>query len=485
MRRLQRVILENFQSHTYTELPIAPTLTVITGESDQGKSAIVRALRWLFYNEPRGADFIKTGAAGCRVTVVYDDGTHITRERTASGSRNRYVICRPGEEDLIFEKVGNDVPGPVMEITGVKKLALDDTQALSLHLAQQLDPPFLLSSPGPVKAKAIGSLARTEVFDTAQHRAALDARRIEDRTRRLEEEIAAIDRQLEGFGDIAVMEQALERLGRVIARITGAQERLNILHSLRARWQATRARLQLVEQELAVLTMTGRAEAVLTRSEERVARLAALLTLAACIEQARTRLRAVDDVLARTERMPLAEEKVARLEALGRKLGRLVEASLRLAGIRERLGAADRVLRVTAGIPQATVIIGDAEVKNGQHGRLVTFADRLHRASAALAAVARVLAMTEQVTTAAAIFERAEGIPHRLQNLRRLQGQWRNRTSRLEATEQRREEACRQLQALGRAYREVLARAGRCPVCASPIDGEAAVRIAATEAELG
>ncbi|MCL6636233.1 MAG: ATP-binding protein, partial [Peptococcaceae bacterium] len=66
--------MENFQSHRYTELVLAPTMTVLIGESDQGKSAVVRALRWLLYNRPQGADFMRVGADYCRVAAEFDDG---------------------------------------------------------------------------------------------------------------------------------------------------------------------------------------------------------------------------------------------------------------------------------------------------------------------------------------------------------------------------------------------------------------------------
>ena len=49
--------LINFQSHLNTVIELHPGLNILVGESDQGKTAIIRALRWLFYNEPRGTGF--------------------------------------------------------------------------------------------------------------------------------------------------------------------------------------------------------------------------------------------------------------------------------------------------------------------------------------------------------------------------------------------------------------------------------------------
>ena len=52
MRYVRRITLENFQSHKHTEMEFGPELNVIVGPSDSGKSAIIRALKWVMYNEP-------------------------------------------------------------------------------------------------------------------------------------------------------------------------------------------------------------------------------------------------------------------------------------------------------------------------------------------------------------------------------------------------------------------------------------------------
>ena len=70
MKAIKRVIIEDFQSHRYTELELAPGFNVIVGPSDQGKTAILRAIRWVIYNDRRGTDFIRVGASKARVTLV-------------------------------------------------------------------------------------------------------------------------------------------------------------------------------------------------------------------------------------------------------------------------------------------------------------------------------------------------------------------------------------------------------------------------------
>ena len=44
--KIQEVTIEGYQSHTNSTFRLSPGLTVITGPSDAGKTAIIRALRW-------------------------------------------------------------------------------------------------------------------------------------------------------------------------------------------------------------------------------------------------------------------------------------------------------------------------------------------------------------------------------------------------------------------------------------------------------
>jgi DNA repair exonuclease SbcCD ATPase subunit len=75
MKYIKRLILENFQSHKYSEVDFAAGLNVIVGPSDTGKSAVIRALKWVLYNEPSGDFFIREGETNCSVTIHISDGT--------------------------------------------------------------------------------------------------------------------------------------------------------------------------------------------------------------------------------------------------------------------------------------------------------------------------------------------------------------------------------------------------------------------------
>lgn len=125
-RKIKSIIIKNFQSHVNTKLELCDGVNVILGNSDVGKTAILRALGWIFFNKPSGTTFIRNGETEAFIKIVYDDGYMITRLRNKTF--NGYKIYYP-EEDKIEEFSGlckNNVPEEVMEITGVKNFKIAD-----------------------------------------------------------------------------------------------------------------------------------------------------------------------------------------------------------------------------------------------------------------------------------------------------------------------------------------------------------------------
>ena len=86
---LERLRIQNFQSHHKLDIQLDPAVTTLIGPSDVGKSAVLRAFRWLATNRPRGDAFIRDGAD--RVSVkARVDGQNVTRRRGPAG--NEYIV---------------------------------------------------------------------------------------------------------------------------------------------------------------------------------------------------------------------------------------------------------------------------------------------------------------------------------------------------------------------------------------------------------
>src|SRR5690349_22813812 len=87
---IRKIILENYMSHSRTELEPAAGLTVLIGPNNCGKSAVVSALQAPARN--KSGDFmVRHDAKEARVTVETDDGHTLSWQRKASGGVS-YVI---------------------------------------------------------------------------------------------------------------------------------------------------------------------------------------------------------------------------------------------------------------------------------------------------------------------------------------------------------------------------------------------------------
>ncbi len=125
-----------FQGHDWTHLEFVKGLNVIMGSSDQGKSSLIRALRWLFVNKPTGNEFRSHFAERKQNTKVSSviNGKKISKKR--KGTSNIYDI--EGTKDSI-KAVRTGVPDEIIEVTRI-----DDT-----NFHGQFDGFFLIDdSPG-------------------------------------------------------------------------------------------------------------------------------------------------------------------------------------------------------------------------------------------------------------------------------------------------------------------------------------------------
>lgn len=343
MKYIAELELENFQCHAHTRLTFSPGLNVIVGPSDQGKTALLRALRWVLHNEPRGSDFVRVGADSCRVTVAFDDGTRITREKGARA--NRYVLEKDGEQQ-VFEAVGWDVPPAVKAAHGMAALRLDADTEIPLNLGGQLEGPFLLEAPGSLRAKAIGQVIGAHIIDAATRDVLADEARAARDEAQLGGDIAVREKDLEAFADLPAREEALKRVEGLLARVEEARQRVEQLVDLKGRLARNRGEAARLEQVKARLVGLEEAARALAEAEGRVQRYTRIRQLAARWRENAGRRGQWERVAAGLAGLPRAEkcweaavERAARwqrLQDIRARLARKEEQLARARGERER-----------------------------------------------------------------------------------------------------------------------------------------------------
>jgi exonuclease SbcC len=145
---IKSISLQNFQSHKDSILEFSDGVNVIVGNSDSGKTAIIRAIRKLAYNKPSG-DEMKSHWGGKLSIEMFTDDAHIiyTKDKEAE-----YILG-----DTHFKAFGTSVPD---EITKVLNLS-------EINLQSQLDSPFLLSETPGFVASHFNKIAHLEIIDQA------------------------------------------------------------------------------------------------------------------------------------------------------------------------------------------------------------------------------------------------------------------------------------------------------------------------------
>lgn len=159
---IKRIEINNYQSHKYSELILHPGINSIIGSSDNGKTAILRALLWGINNRPMGISFVshwnadeKTGEPIDFTSVIIETDQCIVERRRKKGIKkdpaiNGYLIN--GKE---LSALGHDVPEEVTE-------ALNITE---VNIQRQMDSPFLLSSSSGEVARFLNKTIRLDVID--------------------------------------------------------------------------------------------------------------------------------------------------------------------------------------------------------------------------------------------------------------------------------------------------------------------------------
>lgn len=147
---ISKISISNFQSHKDTTLDLHPGVNLIVGQSDSGKTAIIRALKWLATNRPLGDGFVSWDCKGKTVVeVLLDDGAIIKHEP------GKYSLTN-GKDKQEWSAIGTTVPEAVTQALNLSELSWQS----------QMDAPFLLSaSPGEV-ARTMNEVADLDKIDS-------------------------------------------------------------------------------------------------------------------------------------------------------------------------------------------------------------------------------------------------------------------------------------------------------------------------------
>lgn len=283
---LRSLTLKNFQAWPAVELELSP-ITVIIGETNAGKSSLLRGLACALFNSMEGQGMVRQGATVAEVTVLTDDDHTIVWSRGTSV--NRYTL-----DGQLYDKPGRTVPLPVREALQIHELEFDG-EVVRLQWAPQMDAPFLLADSGAKATRMMGVAGNAAVVAQAARLAQQESKSQADALRAATAHLTTLQTQLATFEDVDVAAPIAERLRQALDAADDLRRRRSQLEDLYTRQEAARPRKDTVLRQLATaktladrltrwLTVHQKAQ-VLAAGEATVARGQALVHRSAKAEQ--------------------------------------------------------------------------------------------------------------------------------------------------------------------------------------------------------
>lgn len=470
-KRMVRLEIEDFQSHQHTVIELSPGLTIFTGPTDQGKSAIRRAVELLYCNEHSSTDNIRMGSNRMRVSVLLEDGTRVTRERTASGSTNCYILELPGELPQKLEGFGREVPQIIQEALGVRPIFLSG-EPVYLNFAEQVEAPFLLSAPGSVRAEAIGRLTGVNLIDEATDEVVYDEQTALRAAKQAREVAETTRAKLQQYADLPEKEALLAKLEGYLARAEEIQERLSRLRTFAEQIHDWKQRMRSVQETLKRLEHIEAAQENLIKAKMLSERLARLRELQ---DRYEANIRAIADVsatLARTAGVERAEQLTARAAEIASRLESIRSLQARWLDYEKQQSENEVLLQATANLPEAEAALAKATGIRARLQELARLDIAWKQNQESLSLVEAEIQQTSFADSVSQKLEKAKVIIERLEKLREFERrikEWKQQMRpllkeipRLMAEEER----------LVAEYRETLVRNGYCPTCGQTINPE-------------
>lgn len=265
---IEKLELKNFQSHGFTEIHFDRGLNVILGNSDSGKTAIIRAIRWVLYNEPRGDYFIRQGEKNVSVKVTLSTGAVVERYRTPS--KNGYYIVKPDGSEQRFESFGSTIPKEVIELTNIYPVSFEKNKSNILNIASQLEGPFLLDESASTRASAIGRLIGVNYIDDALRNVRRDSLKISSEVSELQNKKNNLEDELVKFDYLKSYKEIYKELSTYRSKIEDFEKKKKSLENYRLNLSELNKKIKATSDELKKYSNIEKLEHELFKMDKKV-----------------------------------------------------------------------------------------------------------------------------------------------------------------------------------------------------------------------
>jgi exonuclease SbcC len=333
---LTRLTLKDFQAWPALDLPLSP-ITVIVGETNAGKSSILRALGCVLYNALEGSAMVRDGAGknGLAEVTLEVDGHRVEWARGAGV--NRFTA-----NGVVLDKPGRVVPPAVEALTGIKELEFDG-EAVRLQWAPQMDAPFLLADAGAKATRMLGVAGKAAIVAQATKYAVQESREGVSAVNAAQAQTERLQAEVDKYAFVEAAEPLVTPVVERQKALVELRTRIEAVELLTARERVARQALRRIQRSLAA------AEDLKRLHDLRTDTLQLHLLLQQYAETVARGERAVTKALSAERRYTLLHRQVLVLEAMQAVVQRNIAAG-RCSTVAARAAVATRVLELRQAI---------------------------------------------------------------------------------------------------------------------------------------
>jgi len=234
---LKCIELIDFQGHEHSKFLLDSNFTCIIGDNNQGKSSVIRALQFVYF-DLWDKEFVRHGAEAAKVIVERDDGVSITRIK---GETVNDVIVKNRDKVIAkYSNFGKGLPEELKENFYIKPVKLDVKKEENINIASQFDQPFLLFESGPTKLKILNRVTGAHTVDVAQRELNKDKKRLMSKSRELEELVIENEAKLKEYENLNELENQLNKAIKAyecVEKYMKKEDKLVTLKLELQRWQ--------------------------------------------------------------------------------------------------------------------------------------------------------------------------------------------------------------------------------------------------------
>lgn len=252
--------IENFQRHEKFRVDFDPQLTTIIGQTDAGKSSLLRALRWVALNLPDGDSFIRHGSNGA-VATLRIDGHEITRKRLTNGE-NTYHL--DGNE---YKAFGRGVPDTIAALLQVDRI----------NFVGQKEPDFWFSLPPVEVARQLNAIVDLGVIDDALENIGRKVRQGQDAVKTATERMATSKAQRDSLEWVESAERSLTDVETAWATVETTEQQIATLRSYVSHIEHYEQQRDAAAARVDAIADVGRAGAACLKISAQIDGLAALI----------------------------------------------------------------------------------------------------------------------------------------------------------------------------------------------------------------